>query len=100
MRYNTKIYDKYKEVQVFIKLRRLQWAGHVIWMNDGCIPKKAMQWTAYGKRAVGQLKRWEYAVWKDSTKLSGMQAWKKGQGQTILEATHRGGQGLIWTVAS
>jgi hypothetical protein len=46
-------------------------------MNDSRIPKKALQWTAYGKRAVGQLKRWEYSVWKDSTKLSGMQAWKK-----------------------
>jgi hypothetical protein len=32
MRYNTEIYDLYKEVKVsvFIKLRRLQWAGHVI----------------------------------------------------------------------
>jgi hypothetical protein len=36
------------------KLRRLQWAGHVIQMNDERIPKKALQQTIYGKRAVGQ----------------------------------------------
>jgi hypothetical protein len=54
MRYNTKMYDLHKEVRVsvFIKLRRLQWAGHVIQMNDECIPKKALQQKIYGKRAV------------------------------------------------
>jgi hypothetical protein len=47
MRYNTETYDLYKEVKVsvFIKLRRLQWAGHVIQMNDERIPKKALQQT-------------------------------------------------------
>jgi hypothetical protein len=45
MRYNTEIYDLYKEVKasVFIKLRRLQWAGHVIRMNDEHAPKMAIQ---------------------------------------------------------
>jgi hypothetical protein len=39
MRYNIDIYDMYKEVKVsvFIKLR-LQWAGHVIRMNEERIP--------------------------------------------------------------
>jgi hypothetical protein len=33
-RYNGEIYDLYKDMKVteFIKLRRLQWAGHVIRM--------------------------------------------------------------------
>jgi uncharacterized Rossmann fold enzyme len=46
MRYNTKIYDLHKEVKVsmFIKLRRLQWAAHVIRMNDERIPKKSPSW--------------------------------------------------------
>jgi hypothetical protein len=39
-------------VSVFINLRRLLWAGHVIRMNDERVPKKALQQT-YGKRAVG-----------------------------------------------
>jgi hypothetical protein len=31
MRYNTEIYDLYKEVEMSdVKLRRLQWVGHVI----------------------------------------------------------------------
>jgi hypothetical protein len=62
MRYNTQIYDLYKEfnVSVFIKLRRLQWAGSMIRMNDERIPKKALQQTVYGKRAAGKpRKRWE-----------------------------------------
>jgi hypothetical protein len=79
LRYNTEIRDLYKEVKVslFIKLRRLQWAGHVMRMNDERIPKKALQQTVYGKRAVGKpRKRWEDAVWEDCIKLLGMKAWK------------------------
>jgi hypothetical protein len=74
MRYNTKIYDLYKEVKVsvLIMLRTLQWAGHAIRINDERIPKKVLQQTTYGKRAVGMpRKRWE-----DSIKLPGMKAWK------------------------
>jgi hypothetical protein len=80
MRYNTEIYDQYKEVtlSVFIKLRRLQRAGHVVRINDERMPKKALQQTIYGKRAVGKpRKRWEDAERKDSTKLLGTKAWKK-----------------------
>jgi hypothetical protein len=54
MRYNTEIYDLCKQVEVFIKLRRLQSAGHVIRMNDERMPKKALQQTVYVKRAVGK----------------------------------------------
>jgi hypothetical protein len=65
MRYNTEIYDLHKvvKVSVFIKLRGLQYAGHVIRMNDEHMPKKALQQAIYGKRAVGKpRKRWEDAV--------------------------------------
>jgi hypothetical protein len=45
--------------------------------NDEHIPKKALQQTVYGKRAVRKTrKRWEDAGWEDCTKLFGMQAWK------------------------
>jgi hypothetical protein len=54
MRYNMKIYDLYKvKVSVLITLRTLQWAGHAIRINDERIPKKVLQQTTYGKRAVG-----------------------------------------------
>jgi hypothetical protein len=40
-------------------------------------PKKDLQQTIYGKRAVGKpRKRWEDAVWEDSIKLLGTKAWK------------------------
>jgi hypothetical protein len=73
------MFDLHKEVNVsvFIKLRTLQWAGHVIRMNDGCIPKKALQKTLYGKRAVGKTrKRWEDAVQENFVKLLGTNVWK------------------------
>jgi hypothetical protein len=80
IRHNTEIYDLYKEVKVsvFIKLRRLQWAGYVIRMNDKRIPKNALQQTIHGKRAAGKpRKRWEDAVQEDSIKLLGTKAWKR-----------------------
>jgi hypothetical protein len=79
MRYNTEIYYLYKEVKVsvFITLRRLQWARHVIRMNDERMPKKALQLTIYDKRALGKpRKRWEDAVREDSVKLLGTKTWK------------------------
>jgi hypothetical protein len=82
MKYNTEIYYLYKDVKVsvFIKLRRLQWAGHVIRMNDERITKKALQQTIYGKRAIRKpRKRWEDAVWEDSwkTKAKDRQFWRQ-----------------------
>jgi hypothetical protein len=85
--YNTEIYDLYKEVMVsvFIKLRRLQWAGHVIWMNDERIPKKGLQQIIYAKRAVGKpRKRWE-----DSIKSLGTKAWKMKANDRQFWRQHR-----------
>jgi hypothetical protein len=46
-------------------------------LNDEHTPKKALQQTMYGKRAVeNPRKRWEDGVWEDCTKLLG----NKGQG--------------------
>jgi hypothetical protein len=44
-------------------------------MKDECIPKKAVQQTIHGKRAVGKpRKRWEDAVREDCIKLLGTKA--------------------------
>jgi hypothetical protein len=53
-RYNAKIYDLYKDMKVteFIKFRRLQWAGHVIRMEEHHISKKALQQTVHCRRWV------------------------------------------------
>jgi hypothetical protein len=54
-RYNAEIYDLNKDVKVtgFIKFRRLQWAGHVIRMEEHHIPKRALQQTVHCKRWIG-----------------------------------------------
>jgi hypothetical protein len=56
IRYNAKMYDLYKDMKVteFIKFRRLQWAGHVIRMEENHIPKKALQQTIHGKKWMGK----------------------------------------------
>jgi hypothetical protein len=47
VRYNAEIYDFYKDIKVteFIKFRRLQWAEHVIRMEEHRITRKALQQT-------------------------------------------------------
>jgi hypothetical protein len=44
MRYNKELYELYKDVDfvTFIKLKRLQWAGHVQRLTLDRIPKKAL----------------------------------------------------------
>jgi hypothetical protein len=44
MRYNKELYELYKDVDLvtFIKLKRLQWAGHVQRLTLDWIPKKAL----------------------------------------------------------
>jgi hypothetical protein len=60
------------KVTEFIKLRRLQWAGHVIRMEDNCMPKKALQQTIHSKRQVGKpRKSWEDGVREDAVELLG-----------------------------
>jgi hypothetical protein len=49
-------------VVVLDKLR-LGWAGHIIRMEDECIPKKLLNGKFHNKRQVGKIKtRWEYVV--------------------------------------
>ena len=54
MRHNKEIYDLFKEPEIstLIKLKRLQWAGHVQRMNEGRIPKRVMTEVMSGRRQV------------------------------------------------
>lgn len=79
IRYNEEIYDMYKDIKVttFIKIQRLQWAGHLIRMDENRIPKKVLQQTIYGKRRRGKPKRrWEEAVREDAESLLKVKPWK------------------------
>ena len=59
MRYNDELYDLYKDndIVTFIKLRRLEWAGHVYRMEDHRIPKRLMEGRIYGIRPKGRPKK-------------------------------------------
>ncbi|KAJ8399487.1 hypothetical protein AAFF_G00411990 [Aldrovandia affinis] len=43
-----------RNVVLEIKQRRLQWLGHVLRMDQNCIPKVALRWTPPGKRKQGR----------------------------------------------
>lgn len=80
IRYNHELYRLYKsdDIVTHIKLRRLEWAGHVYRMEEYRIPKKILEGTIYGRRPVGRPKgRWLDAVTTDSRNLLGTAAWRR-----------------------
>jgi hypothetical protein len=67
-RYNTEIYELYEHTDTVnnVKLRRLQWAEHVIRMPEQKVPKKVMTGTLEGLRPIGRpRKRWIDGVQTD-----------------------------------
>jgi hypothetical protein len=55
-RYNTELYEWYKDIDIVndVKLRRLQWAGHVIRMPEERIPRNVMMGRLDGVRPIGR----------------------------------------------
>jgi hypothetical protein len=53
-------------IQIFVVVLdklRLEWAGHIIRMEDGCTQKKLLNGKFRNKRQVGKIRiRWEYVV--------------------------------------
>jgi hypothetical protein len=75
----TKKYSLYMETQNYqvIKLRRLQWAGHVQRMESQSIPRMVMAGQMFGKRPVGKpKKRWMDAVKEDSYQILKWRNWE------------------------
>jgi hypothetical protein len=61
-----------------IRLKRLQWVGHVQRMNKERIPKKILYSTIGGRRLVGKpINRWIDVVEEDVKKLMGVRNWKR-----------------------
>jgi hypothetical protein len=56
MRYNNESYKQFDEPSLsnIIKLKRLQWAGHVQRMEGKRIPKRILESIFIGKRLVGK----------------------------------------------
>jgi hypothetical protein len=60
-----------------IKLKRLQWAGHVQRMEGTRIPKKVFKAKFEGVRSVGKpRKRWQGAVRQDAASFLRCRNWK------------------------
>jgi hypothetical protein len=59
IRYNKEMYTLYgdQELSTVIKLRRLQWAGHVQRLESQSIPRMVMAGQMFGKRPVGKPKK-------------------------------------------
>ena len=77
IRYNDELFNLYKDndIVTFIKLRRLEWAGHVYRMEDHRIPKRLMEGRIYGIRPKGRPKnRWIDSVTIDARDLLGISA--------------------------
>jgi hypothetical protein len=79
IRRNDELKQIYRELEISeaIRFKRLQWAGHVIRIEEYRIPKKAMQAQSGGRRTVGRPRgRWEDAVQVDVERLLGIRNWK------------------------
>lgn len=99
IRYNHELYQLYKEppLSTHIKLRRLQWAGHVQRMPEHRVAKKAFSELPGGKRGAGRPRaRWEDGVAR-STQEMGRKNWRRasedrdGWRRSIEEAKARFG---------
>jgi hypothetical protein len=62
-----------------IKIRRLEWAGHIITMEEERIPKKkVLNRNVYTTRPVGRPRtRWVDMVQRVSLQLLGIRGWRR-----------------------
>jgi hypothetical protein len=60
-----------------MRLRRLQWMGHMMRMDE-CVPKKALKQHTEGRRPVGRPKgRWIHAMDTYARKILKFKNWRK-----------------------
>jgi hypothetical protein len=79
MRYNKELYELNKDVDLvtFIKLKRLQWAGHVQRLPLDRIPKEALQAKFTGSRPAGKpAMKWEDGVKEDTASMLWCRNWR------------------------
>jgi hypothetical protein len=76
-RYNHELYKLFNESDIirYIKVKRLEWAGHLIRASENRIIKKIFNTIPEGTRKVGRPKlRWEECVCQD-IRIQGVQDW-------------------------
>jgi hypothetical protein len=69
----------YKDLNIVedIKIIRLGWAGHVIRMEEGRIPKKVLNGKFHNRPVERPRIRWEDAVHKDALQTLGTRGWRR-----------------------
>jgi hypothetical protein len=80
IRYNNELYKQFDEPSLsnIIKLKTLQWAGHVQRMEGKRILKRILESIFIRKRPVGKpRKRWINAVEIDSREILKVRNWKR-----------------------
>ena len=79
-RWNNELYSLYKEPNIAedIKIRRLEWAGHIRRMEEERIPKKILNGNFHTTRPVGRPRtRWADMVQRDALQLLGIRGWSR-----------------------
>jgi hypothetical protein len=77
-RYNLEVYKLFNEPDIirFIKVKRLQWAGHLTCASEKRMIKKVFITRLEGTRKVGRPRlRWEECVWQD-IRILGIRNWR------------------------
>jgi hypothetical protein len=79
-RRSNELYSLYKELKIVedIKIRRLEWAGHIITMEEERIPKKVLNRNFHTTSPVGRPRtRWADVFQRDALQLLGIRGWKR-----------------------
>jgi hypothetical protein len=68
-----------------IKIKRVEWADHIIRMEEERIPRKVLNGNFHTTRPVGRPRtRWAVVVQRDALQLLGIRGWRR-------KAADRGG---------
>jgi hypothetical protein len=79
-RWNNELYSLYNEPNVVgdIKIRGLEWASHIIRMEEERIPKKVLHRNFHTTRPVRRPRtRWADVVRRDALQLLGIRGWRR-----------------------
>jgi hypothetical protein len=61
-----------------IKIRRLEWVGHIIRMEEETVPNKVLNGKFHATRPVGRPRtRWADVVQRDALQLLGIRGWRR-----------------------
>jgi hypothetical protein len=83
LRHNKELYELLAgpDIVNFIKFKRLQWASHIVRMDNSRILKKVLDGKFHGRRPVLRPRlRWEDIIRRDSLLLLNIRGWRRWAG--------------------